>query len=111
MFVIGEAVVEDDVKNASFCCDLQACRGACCTLPGGRGAPLEDDETLEIDKAFPAARKFLSDRSRSFIESHGMFDGTPGDFATTCIEIANACSSSSRTASPGALRTGVSRRA
>jgi hypothetical protein len=87
MFVIGEAVVEEEVRKASFCCDLQACRGACCTLPGGRGAPLENDETLEIEKAYPIARQFLSDTSRRAIEAQGMFDGVPGDLATTCIDM------------------------
>lgn len=86
MIVIGEAVVEESVENASFCCDLKSCKGACCTLPGGRGAPLEDDEILEIEKAFPLARRFLSDRSLHAIETQGMFNGLPGDLATTCIE-------------------------
>jgi hypothetical protein len=86
MFVIGEAMIEDGIEKASFCCDLQACKGACCTLPGGRGAPLEDDEVLEIEKAFPIARRFLSELNLKTIEDDGMVDGVRGDFATTCID-------------------------
>ncbi|MEW6509372.1 MAG: DUF3109 family protein [Bacteroidota bacterium] len=86
MFVIGEAVIDEAVGAASFCCDLQACKGACCTLPGGRGAPLEDDEVLEIAKAFPAARQFLSERSLRAVERAGLAEGGRGDYATPCID-------------------------
>ena len=103
MFVIGEAVIEDAVGGASFCCDLQACKGACCTLPGGRGAPLEDDEVLEIAKAYPAARQFLTDRSIRAVETSGYAEGSPGRLRHAVSSMnASACSSSSKTASPSA---------
>jgi len=84
-FIIGEAVIDEDVATASFCCDLKKCKGACCTLPGGRGAPLEDDEVLELQKAYPAAKQYLSQRHIDAIESTGMVEGTSGSFVTTCI--------------------------
>lgn len=86
MFIIGEAVIDDDVGKESFCCDLGKCKGACCTLPGSRGAPLEDNEVLELRKAYPSARQYLSQRNIDFIETHGMEEGLPGDYTTTCIE-------------------------
>ncbi len=86
MFIIGEAVVDDHVGTASFCCDLKKCKGACCTMPGGRGAPLEDDEALEIQKAYPIAKLYLTQRSIDAIEAHGMFEGVEGAYATTCID-------------------------
>jgi hypothetical protein len=86
MFVIGEAVIDEAAGRASFCCDLPACRGACCTLPGWRGAPLEDDEVLEIAKAFPVVRQFLGEKSLRAIASQGLTEGSPGDFATPCVD-------------------------
>lgn len=86
MFVIGEAVVDNAVARASFCCDLQKCKGACCTLEGGRGAPLEDDEVLEIEKAYPIVRQYLDERSIRTIEKEGLYEGSPGNYATTCVE-------------------------
>jgi hypothetical protein len=86
MFVIGEAVIDEAAGRASFCCDLPACHGACCTIPGARGAPLEDDEVLEIAKAFPAARQFLGEKSLRAIASLGLTEGSAGDFATSCID-------------------------
>jgi hypothetical protein len=85
MFIIGEAVVETAVAEVSFSCDVEKCRGACCFLEGGRGAPLEDDEILEIEKAYPSVKEYLSRKSLSTIESSGMYEGVRGDFATTCI--------------------------
>ncbi len=86
MFIVGEAVIEASVARASFCCDLSVCKGACCCLAGGRGAPLEDDEVLELHKAFPFVRQYLSDKSIAVIERDGLVDGRTGDFATTCID-------------------------
>jgi len=85
MFIIGEAAVENTVAQVSFCCDPAICKGACCSLEGGRGAPLEDDEILEIEKAYPHVRQYLSAQSLRTIEKSGMYEGGPGDFATTCI--------------------------
>ncbi|MBI5473121.1 MAG: DUF3109 family protein [Ignavibacteriae bacterium] len=85
MLIIGEAVIDDEVAHASFCCDLANCKGACCTLEGGRGAPLEDDEVLEIEKAYPIVKQYLDEKNISAIEESGLVDGSPGDFATTCI--------------------------
>ena len=86
MFVIGEAIIDDVVAGASFCCDLKSCKGACCCINGGRGAPLEDHEVLEIQNALPFVKPYLSPKSVNAIERHGMFEGQPGDFATTCVE-------------------------
>ena len=86
MFEIGEAVIDDDAGTVSFCCDLPSCHGACCTLPGGRGAPLEDDEVLEIEKAYPVARQFLGERSIRAVASAGLTEGVSGDFATPCLD-------------------------
>jgi hypothetical protein len=85
MFVIGEAALEEGIMQSLFSCDVGTCKGACCTLEGGRGAPLEDDEILEIEKCYPVVREYLGPRSIAAIERAGMYDGRPGSFATTCI--------------------------
>ena len=57
MFIIGEATIEEDIGHERFSCDLNRCKGACCTLPGGRGALLDDSEVEEIARAYPSAQK------------------------------------------------------
>lgn len=86
MFIISEAVIDDAIVQSNFCCDLEQCKGACCTSEGGRGAPLEDDEVLEIEKAYPIVKQYLDEKNIRTIEAAGLYNGTPGDFATNCIE-------------------------
>ncbi len=86
MFVIGKATVDDDVMQAAFCCDLAVCKGVCCCIEGGRGAPLEDGEVREIEKAFPVIRRFLSPASLRAIEAGGLVEGAPGDYVTMCVD-------------------------
>jgi hypothetical protein len=90
MFVISEVVVDERIAHQHFACDVAKCKGACCTLPGGRGAPLEDDELNELERAFPVVRKYLSERHLRTIERSGLYEGRPGNFTTTCVD-AEAC--------------------
>lgn len=85
MFVIGNAVLEDRIREVEFSCDLEVCKGACCCVEGWRGAPLGDDELEELRRAFPAARHYLSRRNIAVIEEQGLYEGSPGDYATMCV--------------------------
>ena len=86
MFIIGEAFIEERLGRERFACDPESCKGACCTLEGGRGAPLDDREVEEIRKAFPAVEGFLPAKSLQVIQSVGQVEGAPGDYATPCVE-------------------------
>ena len=86
MFVIGEAIIEEEIAHERFACDLVQCKGACCTLPGGRGAPLEDAELKELETAFPIVQKYLSEKNLQRIARAGFFEGMPGNYATTCVD-------------------------
>jgi Fe-S-cluster containining protein len=86
MFVIGEISVDDSVAITKFACDLQQCKGACCTFAGGRGAPLRDDEVSEIEKAFPIVETMLPEEHREVIRRQGLIDGTAGNYATQCVD-------------------------
>ena len=86
MYQVAEILVEDDIRGAEFCCDLPVCKGACCTLEGGRGAPLLEEEVGELLSALPAVRPMLPSRSLAVIDRHGAVDGAPGDRATMCVE-------------------------
>ena len=86
MFTIAEISVDESVATTKFACDLNACKGACCTFPGGRGAPLEDAEVFEIERAFPHVKEYLSAEHLAAIERNGLVDGTKGNFATQCVD-------------------------
>ena len=86
MFVIGEISVHESVAETKFACDLEACKGACCTFPGGRGAPLRDEEVAEIEKAFPLIQSILPPEHRRAITRQGLVDGSSGNYATQCVD-------------------------
>ncbi len=85
MLIVGEAAVDEAITKASFCCNVEVCHGACCTIAGARGAPLKDNEIREIEKAYPAVQKYLSEKSIRTIERSGLYEGVPGDYVTTCV--------------------------
>ena len=84
MFVIQESVVEPAVAEVQFACDLKECHGACCTIPGGTGAPLLDEEVDQIRRAFPVVRDSLPAEHRAVIDAVGLVEGEPGNFTTPC---------------------------
>jgi hypothetical protein len=86
MFVIGDAVIEQDIAVATFCCDVIACKGACCTLEGGRGAPLLVAEVSEIAAAYPHVESLLTPRALETIGRMGLVEGATGDATTPCID-------------------------
>lgn len=86
MFMIGEISVEDSIATKKFACDLNVCKGACCTFPGGRGAPLNDDEVAMIQTSYPFIKEFLPTEHLQVIERDGLVDGEAGNFATQCVE-------------------------
>jgi hypothetical protein len=86
MFKVLDVLVDDALATTRFACDLGACKGACCTMPGGRGAPLDDEEVEPLTNAIPAALPYLSERNRRVIRTIGALEGAPGDMATRCID-------------------------
>lgn len=86
MFTIINAVADNAIGSVQFSCDLKACHGACCTMPGGRGAPLLDSEVELIEQAIPAALPYLSPEHSLAIAAFGAVEGEQGDYATTCLD-------------------------
>ena len=50
---IDSVLVNKDIANTKFTCDLNKCKGACCTMKSEYGAPLERAEIKIIDKYMP----------------------------------------------------------
>ena len=85
MILIDNIFVDEDITNVKFSCDLNRCKGACCTFPGELGAPVLDSEIKQIEAATEAASVYLSKKSLEIIKSRGVIEGTPGDYSTVCI--------------------------
>jgi hypothetical protein len=78
--------LDSRILTTSFACDLQACHGACCTVPGGLGAPVREDEVGMMLKAAEAVRPLLSARHLEVLDAHGPLEGPAGDRTTVCVD-------------------------
>lgn len=86
MFQIGRTLVSEEILEASFVCDLNACKGACC-VEGSSGAPLEEEETRMLDSIFPKVRPYLRPEGIRAIEAQGAYvKGSDGDWETPLVD-------------------------
>lgn len=89
MFVIDNILVDEQLLETQFLCDLGSCHGACCTMKGGAGAPLLEEEVQMIRDAVVPASKYLSTRSLKILAKEKPVVGQKGDYTTLCIDDAD----------------------
>ena len=56
---IDDIVVNKEIVNTKFTCDVSICKGACCTMESQYGAPLMNYEIAEIEKNMDGIKKYL----------------------------------------------------
>jgi len=86
MIEIDSVWINGDVIDSKFCCNLDKCKGICCCLKGGRGAPIEDEEIKILEKIYPLVKDELSEKSNAVISRQGLYEGVPGEYYLTCID-------------------------
>jgi len=86
MIQIDNVIVSLDVLRAKFCCDLEACHGYCC-VEGDAGAPVDEDEVAELEKALPIVWNDLSEKAKAIINKQGVvYRDNDGDLVTSIVE-------------------------
>ncbi len=86
MIQLDNILLEEEIIKVKFACDLDKCKGGCCTFPGEHGAPLHDEEITELEDALEPASEYLTQNSLDYIEEHGLYEGTRGSYTTNCID-------------------------
>lgn len=89
MIVIDTILVDEHILDTPFLCDLGKCRGACCTMKGGAGAPLLDEEVQMVRDAVVPASRYLATRSLELLADNDPVVGEAGDHTTLCIDDAD----------------------
>ena len=85
MIEIGNALVSFDVLQKKFCCNLHACKGACCVY-GDAGAPLTVEEAGDLEDYLDEIRPYISDEGLlSIIEQGAFVYDTDGEIVTPLI--------------------------
>ncbi len=82
---IDGVLVNKEIVETKFTCDLDVCKGACCTMESEYGAPLTEDEVKKIKKILPTVKEYLSEKSIKTIEIDGFYNEKHDQFMTTSI--------------------------
>ncbi len=89
MIVLDHLLLNEQVLSTHFSCDLKGCKGACCTLKGGAGAPLLEEEVEQIRRVTEPVKKYLPSRSQELLQEHDPVEGPLGDRSVACVDDAD----------------------
>lgn len=82
---VGDVLISPDILTECFCCDLDACGGACC-IEGDAGAPLTLDEVGELENVLDDVWSDLSASAQSIIDRKGVaYTDEEGDLVTSIV--------------------------
>ncbi len=82
---VGGVLISTQILTERFCCDLEACGGACC-VEGDAGAPVTLDEVGEIEAALDAAWPYMSATAQSVVDKQGVaYTDVEGDLVTSIV--------------------------
>lgn len=85
MLQIQDTLVSLDLAERYFCCDLDACQGACC-IEGDAGAPLTADEASILEQLVGIVSSYLPEESRRRIAEAGIsYIDEEGDLVTQLV--------------------------
>lgn len=73
LFFVDNIIVNREISDTFFCCDLSKCKGACCTLESEFGAPLRKEEIEKIAEMIPEVLEYLSPDHQEAIKK-GFFE-------------------------------------
>lgn len=86
MIEIGRTILSDDIFETHFLCDILKCKGACC-IEGDSGAPLTDDEAIQIEIVYDTFADLLPEKHKKEVEKqgHSLID-SDGDLVTPLVD-------------------------
>ena len=86
MLQIRDTLVSLDLVERYFCCDLDACLGACC-IEGDAGAPVTEEESRRIEEVVDSVRGDLLPRAVEMIDREGVsYVDCEGDLVTQIVD-------------------------
>lgn len=82
---MNKFIIDDRLFTVKFSCDLNKCKGACCTLKGAGGAPLLDEEVSIIKRNLKKTEKYLSEDHIEYLNENGFLDGSINDYSINSV--------------------------
>ncbi|HOJ05093.1 MAG TPA: DUF3109 family protein [Bacteroidota bacterium] len=78
--------VDRKIFTTRFACDLVACKGACCTFPGGSGPPIRDEEKPVLERAYRLLHERLPMPHQDLVRREGLFELDEGEWTIRCYD-------------------------
>ncbi|MEN8192700.1 MAG: DUF3109 family protein [Bacteroidota bacterium] len=82
---IENILINEEVLRKKFTCDLNKCKGACCTMESDYGAPLLGNEIEKIESVLPIVNKYLPDGHKNYLENNNFWFEVDGDLMVSSI--------------------------
>ncbi len=82
----GSVLVNNEILQAKFTCDLLKCKGACCTMESEYGAPITENEIEIIEENLDIIFEYLSDGNKESIEKNGFSEIKEGELLIKSID-------------------------
>ena len=82
---IDGVLVSKEILSTKFTCNLEACKGACCTMKSDFGAPLTNEEIKIIDENLSEILEFLNEKSLNEIKNNGFWEEKENELMTRSI--------------------------
>lgn len=83
---IGDVILTSEILTECFCCDLDACKGACC-VDGDSGAPLLPEEIGHLESVLDEVWPSLSASAQAVIDRQGVaYTDCEGDLVTSIVD-------------------------
>ena len=88
---VGDVLLSPDILTEHFCCDLEACGGACC-IEGEAGAPITPAEVKELERVLPVVWMELDPKARKVLNKQGVaYRDEDGDLVTIFVNVKDCC--------------------
>ena len=82
---VENVLVRPEIMETHFSCDLEKCKGACCTIESEFGAPLLDEEIPVINEILDEIFPYLPEKHVNMIKKDGFFNTHDGESMTRSV--------------------------
>jgi len=86
---VQEVLVNSEIADTPFVCDLIKCKGACCTFESNYGAPLKEEEIGKIDSIMNKLIPYMLEEGKDEIDENGFFEEKDGELFIRSIDNKN----------------------
>lgn len=79
---VDDVLINMEVITTPFACDVQKCKGACCTFESSYGAPLKKEEIKIIATIYDNVKEFMMPIYIKEVEQYGFYELKEDEYFT-----------------------------